>query len=652
MESKKPNIRGQSSSGSISGSRDFGIKVLILESLEEYLAKSTESRIDGIKNIWKLVSSGDITFSKNDIIAYHNVFKKYFSSNLKYFHFLRIKNLDVFKDFAYNEKTSFNLIKFFIYLYYSFFDCTLINQSENFDIFYGCLSFHFQFIRKNILDLLYKLYELHLITIPHIELAIKFVIKYHLEKEGNYSIIKQIYGLLKRIFESGVKRADNALLNDLLLSIIKILEEISKNNNMKFAFSKIKTMIFLLNLIRFDYITEDTRDHMINFLVFIYANRIKKKVFFYFIHSIRTILVNPQKKNQDVIKSNLTLLLSQFKFLQLINNKELEDFDSDEIKEGFVFNDKENNGFKISPITCLKENYSILLAFKYFGTKTGNSTLFSIKQGDSSFLNLSIENDKNLTMKIANVTATEEINKNQIYWLLISFTTHLFKHKISYTLVTKSNPKEKTKTVNTNTYEVTLAKVKTGDSMDIYVGKDKDEKAKEYNYFNGIIGNIFFFDRNKLDDNLNSSLYFDKNYHLIDQLSDIDQFNEYISFMLANRNIKTLINKKIETKKKDKYCFSNILFVISPRHILLSFNKGRKTKFSSHQDTNRNNFKYYFSANLSPENETTYAFAYQDIREQFISFNGVSLVVLIIEYFNNVIQEQKEEIEPSTINSM
>jgi len=644
-----------------------------------------------------LETKKSIKFSQDEGINYTiflEIFYKMDLPNIVHLHYFE-KMKCIFKQKIIKEK----LFKFFII--YSIIIWNIIYKNKNNP---NAKSVHLIINTsydelKFLISIFCKLYNENIFNYDDLEILSKlflilsiFPYEFNNKKLDNIIIHNSIKSFLflnisvemyKKLFYSNKKineNEENTIFNYLKFLYEKIINT-RKSTQLMFADYDIKTTLFY-NFIEILPMSKKISEIVKNIYISIYKNRLNYNFITLFLKIIKKVLINIKGKDISEIQNDISLILFPIELLFKIDN--IENFNFSE--KGFYL--EENfAGFSI-PIQTLsdKDKFSICFSFNFNPLNELISEYFLLKminkeKVNEEYFKIKISKKENSNIYLMNYIIKKkereefiEINSEETYIIYISFSA-----KEIITVIQKGKNEQK---YMYNMKGDIFSKVPIN-KLEFLIGCDKQEKDNNYyilkNTYQGFIGSFLLFkkelsynekDKNKWKDNK-------KNQNNISNELDIvfkKILNDYIQLCYDNKKEYTNIQKNIELKlTPNLFSFYNKIERIdfAEFHDDYAEIKGKKKKFCYLIE-----LKKYFLKNKNPLNKIiTYknsnylsekneifmsdyfssfftTIEYNNAINKFIEFDGIKILILVIEYYYQIIVYISSLNRPNNINEI
>ena len=526
-------------------------------------------------------------------------------------------------------------------------------------------------LNKNIYHLIKNLFLYDIVSLEDIKifLILKIIIclydeNFKLKNKNDNNVnsinIKEFYLLLDFILSFIKNKMNDKKIfefNKIIVSFVKNIQNILFKNNYNIVFILSKNNYFF-KLIELCKISDEISSAIIPLLIFVYKN--KFNINYIFGDLSEQFVLN----SNENITSKTNYLIAKNIFLNMLFSQEENQRDEISIKNGFVFNNIENNGiacYTESPesIKFPKDGFSIVISFCLM--KNNNSqkySIFSFYQKEKNFcMNVFIENN---TLKLFYnfnkyvLFSDIKINKNYIFWMIFP------KERKSYTLFYLNDSKK----------YLPHIKYPSEDYDEIYLGFSKDLNTNKYiDNFEGVIGTFIFFNKCLIKDK-NDNQNENKLIELKGEYEHIVNISNKRDFFFLKKNINLTLNKYL----LDKNDISQYIeVIISTKSLGIGdinnynnydyyINKNKDgficNYFNYNYLDNENCFKCKFNSEKCLLNNITYPIEFNDSFFQFIKNHGIiylqTELFYLIGVFSNLLKKNNNNIiiEEKDINEM
>ena len=561
------------------------------------------------------------TFLENILSLYK---RKYFQKYFRYTNYISKTTNNYKASFFFNK----NYLNSFLYSILFLFDNNKKLKDEK-NIFL-----------KHYLLILSKLYKEKKIDDTNLLIIIKFVIYLSIYERKdypenkiilpklklikNYQIFKFSIDIIKEINEPNITKE---YINFLNIDLIKYKPNL-------FIITKRVDMLELINY-------KDKNDYIIQFLANLYSFKYSKLFLDVFINKINEIydIKNKGKKTIEILNylNRDIMLLAQMQKIEKMKYKE----DPYILSHGFVINNNEKSKIMLKEIIIIS-NFSMIFSFCY-----------SPDEKDNKLLDESISKGKT-NKNINNIPIIDLIKEDQSYNEVTGFSFYI---RDNYLYHRKFNSSEELKLcdINKNKTYICYYSIMEYNEYIIHIQSEIDKKPFIYkdkfkaflksklnlqagkffnsptSCFDGYIGPILLFKccltgEQKalifgLKGSYEKSLFFeDYNFNFT------DKYDKDVNLPLSNKKDiknfnfcrKTLKEKKINIKE-------NLIFFLTPIYDGSTLNKKEYTHSTLKE------CKIIFGANPRPEGGATFFFKNLFTPFEFLKYEGINFLILIIE---------------------
>ena len=536
----------------------------------------------------------NLILSERDVKFFYLIFSKKIIKLKKICHVIIIDKYIKKKDF------NLNLEKFLIF-FFSFIHNEDFYRIQEIKKIKQKYLFPLQFYDDLFFKLILLFLKNNLIKISFCEVIFKIIFFYYKTYFiNNFLIFINYFMNLCINIEQYLNNEDY---NDFIVKIFTFLEENiikKKHQNLIFYFNLNQSSVILkiLNLINSKKISDETQSFLYLFLTNCLIFNLNFNHMKYLNLELKRLLLKPKANSKDILFIN-----NIFRLLKEIKNKENNGNNclQNQINDGIIFfGNKIRSQIKYDNIFILKNNFTLIFSFKAYDIsniqilfslcKKRNNPIFSIiLERDNLFL-ISEDNDR-LSL---NLNKEIELNKDYIICISYHFQKGFFK--------------------NSKTIDVYLNEIKTNqssvkftipsDELSILLDfKEQESKGikdnKQLKNFKGVLGQILLFDKNIDLNNLK--------YILKDNLFYNNIQEEYFG-----------IKQEFYTSNEFKGDNDSIILKINSEKI--------KNFFFKKKNKNENNY---------------FIFKNTDIIKWILLNDGISFLTLVLEYFNNIINNSK-----------
>ena len=507
-----------------------------------------------------------------------------------------------------------------------------------------------EIIRFNIIISMNDLINKYSIFITSIDFLVDLYISIIDQTTGNETDkenqLKPIYLLVTKLLESIYKNLLNNKDNLRFLKSYDRIEELALFNICIFYDDNSKE-----NLLEYK---SNLNDIIIKVLLLIYKNNYSKLINENILKTIKEGFFELKKGNDIKIKNIIRFLSNKMNLIHNIYIKEKDHKQLNDIyfpRHFFVFNESKDSGIDYNTeLDLFNYNFVLIFSFKYSNNNNGSNypliTFFSAEFDEDNnieiLLNISL-NNKHLGIYIQKefYELNEiELNDNETY--LVAFEYHKNKNekeKIKLTINNKDNSKK----------EIIFEPIKYKGKINLKIGYLREKLNSKYealnnlslNYY-GIMGPILFFPdlRKDLEENIHE--IGNDNTLLIANIYKLKGCYDAIIYMNNNYDIKNMLLYENDLNIKINYSFKKLdYFLISPLSMINPIFNNTNIFINDFNTTESISIIENFiktKAIPSKYSNATYAKISFNTIQNFVKYDGMNLLTLLLEYFYNILK--------------
>lgn len=435
-----------------------------------------------------------------------------------------------------------------------------------------------------------------------------------------------------------IKKKENRLntANDVINNVVLFIAKKTQNKN---TIEKLSIYSNLLSLISIAYPLN--KKNIINLLTEVYTFKYNKFFLDVFISNysyVFDLLAHSDKS----LASYFSILSSQWELIANLEEKERKLLQKDPyiINNAFMFNDSLRNGidFKIN-YDILKKTFTIVFGFKIFENQKNIEypliTFYNLDKKKTSF-KLSIKQSK-LILTAKNVCEIINIDVSKTYLVVIEYEKGNW----------LSNPKF-TISINDDNPRVFDNQIEAGGKYLMRVGYEETQNNINRNFV-GTIGTVIFMKRKMGEDFSHNIRELKGKYDKIMMYTSNTNYEQFEQYSTRNSISESVIEYFIKNASlfEDSLCFT-----ISPLSILQNNNdienedEDENTKIFRYKENIYNRhakeifIENYYILREHPIHDKlcTYPIIYNNVIEQFLKYEGISLMTLNLELVYNVMR--------------